>query len=177
LGDLAEPKTVVRLLEATSDSHATVRTNAIEALGKFSMHLVDEALQEQVTHCMLGSLEDQEVAVRRSATAVLGSYWSLPEVSALGAADENKQLRAVAALAESKDLRVLQPLVAALGDTSDRVRSEAILALALFEDRAVEALKSALKHQDTRIRTGAQEALELIGTSAAVAALAQGDGL
>ena len=82
-------------------------------------------------------------------------------VKALGSEKDHDAREAAAeALGEIGDSRVVEPLVAALGDTDDDVREAAAEALGKIGDpRAVDPLTAALNDPDHDVRKEAEKAL------------------
>jgi HEAT repeat protein len=85
--------------------------------------------------------------VRRSATKSLGALWKLPEVSRLGSDEGKVRRKAARELGELGDPRAVAPLIAALKDQSKNIIGQYY------------------------VQEASAEALKIIGTSEALAAL------
>lgn len=117
----------------------------------------------------LAALADEDVAIRRAASAALSRLAEpsaiAPLLTALGDSDAAVRAAAADALA-TFGARTVQPLVRQLSVPNPLVREAALRALAQQGARAVPALVPLLEGPSTTGRTEAAEALALIGAPA-----------
>ena len=93
-------------------------------------------------------------------------WWTLQQ---LKSKDAKTRLVAVEKLAAMEDVSVLDPLLAALGDTDPGVRRLTVSALGKLKDeRAANPLVKALHDRDAAVREAAAEALREIGDKRAM---------
>jgi len=80
---------------------------------------------------------------------------------------------AVVVLGQTRDIRVVPPLIQALGDEDGIIHQKAMEALVKLGGMAVESLIGALKHSNSAVRWRAAEILGQIGNDAAVGPLSR----
>ncbi len=125
------------------------------------------------------SLSDPDLTVRLLAVDTLAQQRDLaPSMLPLAAAseDDNREVRvrAIRALAASRDRRAVVPLLARLGDVDRQVRIEAMEALGAIGDaRAAPALKRQLGDLADDVRVAAALALGKLKVADAVPAIAE----
>jgi len=187
LGLLADVRAVGSVVAAFRDDHEDVRRSATRSLGQI-WQLPDliqlgssdgivrlraaEALGKlgdaRAVEPLITALRDDHAGVRRSATRALGQIWQLPDLTQLGSSDGTMRSKAALILGELGDARAVEPLIAALKDEHENVRSEATLALGLVGNVALKPLIAGLEDSDASVRQGVAEALELLEDARAV---------
>ncbi len=178
---------VPALLKAFSDKEATVRADAVAALGEGNFLLL---ANKPAQRAIAGMLKDKNGLVRAAAAgAVHGMEVEdlginlLPQLMAL-LKDKEPKVRAAAALAlpelREEAEKAVPQLIAALKDKDAKVRWAAVRALSeIGEGKGiVEALGRALSDKDEAVRLEAAERLdEFLGeTRRAMAALIKATG-
>lgn len=157
------------LVEQLGDEDASVRDNAVKALG---------GIGELAVPVLIQALSDDNPFVRLEATRVLGGIGKPAEhaVPALEKLlrDENVTIRIMAADAlcnidNSRGDTVIPVLMQALGDEDIVIRHDAVSALARIganTEAAVPALIVAFEDENSSVRAEAAEALARIGVPA-----------
>lgn len=152
LGQLGDTRAVGPLLTLLADE-PSLRARAVTALGQIR----DERAVEPLTKV----LRDNDEVVRCGAITALGRIWELQQLVRLG--DEREVVRghAAATLGQLGDMRAVQPLVAALRDSTGAVCASAATALGQLGDvQTVTPLISVLLTRDEpTARRSAAEAL------------------
>lgn len=182
LGNLGDARAVQPLTAMLRDRNVRVKQAAAVALGKLgdvraadSLVLVLQDLESQikkeagdalrqlggeVIEPLRAALQDGDEVARLTATAALGEIWSLPDMVLLGSSSWKARTSGAQALGQVRDLRIVEPLVAALKDSSENVREAVVKALAQVGDmRAVESLIATLSDRDEGVRQAAITAL------------------
>jgi HEAT repeat protein len=162
LAKIGDP-TIEPVIAALRDSNSKVREGAAEALARIG--------EARAVGPLLTALEDGDSYVRKAAAEALAKIGDGRAVEPLITAlkDEDRVVRGAAAwaLGQMADERAIEPLMTALGDREACVRAlggpDPPKALARIGRPAVEPLIGALRHNDSRVRQGAAEALGLIG--------------
>jgi HEAT repeat protein len=134
------------LIKALRDPDATARARAARILGDNREPNAAEALR-------LAMMDDPDLSVRQEAAVALGRIGVVePLMDAVAMPDARVRLIAIKALGQIGDPRSIKPLIVALRDSSNEVRSHAAFALNKIGAPAVEALIAALRHPDAVVR-------------------------
>lgn len=152
----------VQALIELGDDDQRVRLFAASALGRSH----DMRAIKPLLITLLLSHKQNDDAMRLATTRALGQLYHLPEVVQLG--DEQAQTRQTAAalLAQQKNKRTVDPLIAALGDQDANVRRLVANALGTIGDpRAVVPLLTTLRDPNGKVRGQAAKALQQVGPS------------
>jgi len=120
---------------------------------------------------LIHSFEDEDWDIRKNATKSLVKIGK-PSVEMLIKALKGEKWRvrwhAAETLGEIGDIQAVEPLIKALNDENNGVRSNSMIALVNIGEPAVEMLINALKDKKCPIRSNAAEALGEIGDTRAV---------
>ena len=120
---------------------------------------------------LIHSFEDEDWDIRKNATKSLVKIGK-PSVEMLIKALKGEKWRvrwhAAETLGEIGDIPAVEPLIKALNDENNGVRSNSMIALVNIGEPAVEMLINALKDKKCPIRSNAAEALGEIGDTRAV---------
>ena len=120
---------------------------------------------------LIHSFEDEDWDIRKNATKSLVKIGK-PSVEMLIKALKGGKWRvrwhAAETLGEIRDIQAVEPLIKALNDENNGVRSNSMIALVNIGVPAVEMLINALKDKKCPIRSNAAEALGEIGDTRAV---------
>lgn len=161
LGKLGDKRTVTSLIVALKFGDENVRSAAAEALGKLG--------DVQAVEPLIAALKYRGENVRRAATQALGRIWQLSYLIKLGSNNNWERGLAAGALGKLGDVRVVEPLIAALKDSDKDVRRAATGALGKLGDvRAVEPLLTVLKDNDDYVRGSSVWALGKLGDARTV---------
>lgn len=168
LGRLGDPAARDALQRAARDGDASVRSEAVRAIGELGGDSDVEVLIDVLR-------DDTEPVVRAMAAAQLGMFAGRRAFEALAAAltrpgeDDDVRSSCAEALGTSEEPEALPLLLDALRDPSALVRYDAALALGQLGDtRALEPLRERLEHDDAElpdvgsIRTIAAESIASI---------------
>jgi HEAT repeat protein len=124
LGQLGDSRAVDPLMEVLQQSYALARpyesTTIAQALN---------ALGSPTDKPLLAGLRDSDHKIRQRALIALGRTWNLPAVAKLADNDPGTRREAIRELADSSDMRAIDPLLAALKDEDQSVRWEAVKVL------------------------------------------------
>ncbi|MHC4579379.1 MAG: HEAT repeat domain-containing protein [Planctomycetota bacterium] len=153
LGDLKDRRAVEALVATLNDPAGRVRARAAEALGKIG--------DRRAVPPLIEKLKDEDGSVRSAAAMALAWLRDPGARDALHAAtqDPSAPVRGSAAIALAW-LGDLTPLLEALQDPAERVRTRAAGALGRLKNRrAVPALVAALRDRAAAVRRGAGHAL------------------
>lgn len=199
LGDLRDPQAVESLADALKDDELSgVRWKAAEALSKIGVPAVD-ALIGALSHedddvrwksaIALGEigdskavgplitlLRDEDRFVKSRAAQALGMIGDAavdPLIHALREGDGNLRWGAAIALGKIRDTRAIIPLIHALADKYENVRSESATSLAGFGKPALAPLLQFLKFSDGPMRLEVVTALGELKDSDAIHPLIQ----
>lgn len=199
LGDLRDPRAVESLADALKDDELSgVRWKAAEALSKIGVPAVD-ALIGALSHedddvrwksaIALGEigdskavgplitlLRDEDRFVKSRAAQALGMIGDAavdPLIHALREGDGNLRWGAAIALGKIRDTRAIIPLIHALADKYENVRSESATSLAGFGKPALAPLLQFLKFSDGPMRLEVVTALGELKDSDAIHPLIQ----
>jgi HEAT repeat protein len=168
--DTTKAKVVAALVAALSDSVASVREDAVYALGQLEAEAAVGPLTASLTR-------DASPKVRHMAAWALGQIGSPDGVAGLGLAatkDQSEDVRGMAiwALGQIEDPASVPVLVAVLADASPEMRGRAAWALGTIEPESAPAgLLAALRDAVPSVRLRAAWALGQIEDPAAVPAL------
>jgi len=162
LGQLGDTWAVDPLLAVLDDNAPSLRASAATALGQIENERAVESLTE--------ALKDDDEVVRRKAISALGRIWKLPQLVRLGDDSEAVRGRAALALGRLGDMRVVQPLVAALRDQDGAACASAAMALGqLGSAQTVEPLISVLlTRKEPAARMNAAKAMGELGNKRAI---------
>jgi len=166
LGRLKNPRTAGDLADVLGDEVEEVVNLAVQGLGR---------LGELAVPRLLPRLESNDVAVRRAATRALGQAWQFAELEDLGGVEASARLAALDRLAQRRDTRAVEAVVAAARwDPELAVRQRAVEALAQLGDtRAVGPLLTVLEDGTPSLRAGVAAALGRLGDERAVEPLTE----
>jgi HEAT repeat protein len=137
------PPAVEPLITALSHPNDDVRWKAAIALGEIG--------DVRATDPLIDLLKDSDRFIKGRAAYALGKIGSpavVPLITALETGDGSLRWGAVIALGKIRDERAIRPLIQALGDRYENVRSEAIAALGLFGDAIRDPLLEAMQQPD-----------------------------
>jgi len=127
--------------------------------------------EEPTVEMLIHSLEDEDWDVRKNAAKALVKIGE-PSVEMLIIAlkDEKWRVRwhAAETLGETGDIQAVEPLINALNDENNGVRSNSTIALVNIGEPAVKKLINALKDKEWHIRSNAAETLGELGDTRAV---------
>ena len=162
LGQLGDTWAIDPLLAVLDDNAPPLRASAATALGQIENERAVESLTE--------ALKDDDEVVRRKAISALGRIWKLPQLVRLGDDSEAVRGRAALALGRLGDMRVVQPLVAALRDQDGAACASAAMALGqLGSAQTVEPLISVLlTRKEPAARMNAAKAMGELGNKRAI---------
>jgi HEAT repeat protein len=199
LGELRDPRAVEYLTAALkNDELSGVRWKAAEALAKIGAPAVN-ALIGALTHedddvrwkaaialgetgdsravePLIALLCDEDRFVKSRAAHALGMIGEAavdPLVHALRQGDGNLRWGAATALGKIRDTRAIRPLICALADKYENVRSESATSLAGFGKPALAPLLEFLKFSDAPLRLEVVTALGELKDSDAIHPLIQ----
>ena len=156
------------LMGALSDPEASVRAQAVTALGQLEYAPAVEPL--------MGALQDEDAEIRENAAWALGQIGDDRAVGPLSSAlkDSEPAVREQAAwaLGQIEAEQSAEALAASLVDEDPDVREQAAWALGMIQSTAaVHAVMEALKDSDPDVRQQAAWALGMIQSTAAVHAV------
>ena len=120
---------------------------------------------------LIRSFEDEDWDIRKNATKSLvkiGKPSVEMLIKALKGGKWRERWHAAETLGEIGDIQAVEPLIKALNDENNGVRSNSMIALVNIGEPAVEMLINALKDKKCPIRSNAAEALGEIGDTRAV---------
>jgi HEAT repeat protein len=177
-------------MEALKDKNGDIRKQATVALGGIACYQIAhrQPVDRRVVEPLIEALKDKDSNVREEAAGALGCLCDqramTPLIEILKDKDEDSNVRAAAAGAlgylgqTSGDEKAREACIDAAKASKDKqlkygdMREEAMAWLRWGEtrgnDRAIEALISALKDKDSDVRLGACVALGIIGNPKAV---------
>lgn len=160
LGKLADDNALPALISATNDADQSVRLKATYALGQLGHSDAIDAL--------IARLDDPVQEVRLTAHEVLGGYGQRAIPQLINALTHKSALtRELSAnlLGDSADTTAIEPLITALNTDAWDVRFAIIEALGQMDDdnRAIEAIETALNDDDSRVRAIAKATLKMWG--------------
>lgn len=174
LGDLRDHRAIGPLMALlTGDEYTSIRWKAAEALAKIGTPAVEPlitALSHQnddvrwkaaialgeigdgrAIHPLIELLKDNDRFIKGRAAYALGKIGSpavIPLIIALDTGDGSLRWGAAIALGKIRDERAIRPLIRALGDRYENVRSEAVAALGVFGDAILDPILDALQQPD-----------------------------
>ena len=201
LGDLRDPRAIGPLMGVlTGDQYSSIRWKAAEALAKIGSpavfplitalsHPNDDvrwkaaiALGEigdaRAAGPLIDLLKDNDRFIKGRAAYALGKIGEtavVPLITALQTGDGSLRWGAVIALGKIRDPRAIGPLILALGDRYENVRSEAIASLGMIGDAIRDPLIAAMQQPDLSERLKLATALAETVNSPVVRILAGAD--
>jgi len=147
LGEIKTTKVLDSLIQALNNEDSYVRKSIVKILGKFKNSKVVQPLVEK--------LKDEDIAVQKEAAKSLIKIGEIERlIKSLKSKDKTVCETAVEALGETKDPRVIQPLIKTLAHRDDEIRAKAAESLKVFDtEDAKEAIKAfEIKELESRIK-------------------------
>ena len=188
LGVMGESRAVDKLVEALKDADPWVRHEAAVALGRIgdprAVSALIESLNDPLEHvrmsamatlCSLGQasispliqalVDKNEDISRRAALALatIGEPSVEPLIDALSNQNPGIRKEAAAVLGQIGNTKAIPSLIETLADPDRAVRIDVVKALAALGVPAIAPLMQVFREGDVRTRTGAMEALWMLG--------------
>lgn len=154
------PPAIQSLSKLMGDTDVGLRVRAIDIVGKIG--------HTDGVRPLIHAMDDEERQVRDAAILALGDFGpsAIPMLAELKAdASWENRWGATYALMLIATPEAAEPLVAALVDEDERVRTQAIEGLTRMGSDAIPALTQAVKHENDAVRLAVITALSGIGTS------------
>jgi HEAT repeat protein len=168
LGDFADPRAVVPLVETLHDEDRAVRdaaTTALRKIGRAGIPVLVNALKNPN-----GNVQEAAVSILKD---LADPSTVEPMIECLRSRNWILRMHAAQALGTLGDERAIVPLVPLLMDPVKAVRVDTTDALARIGPASLDTLLGALRHNEWILRLHACEALGKIGAEQAVAPLSQ----
>jgi len=201
LGDLRDPRAIGPLMGVlTGDQYSSIRWKAAEALAKIGPPAVEpliaalshpnddvrwkaaialgEIADKRAIGPLIDLLKDNDRFIKGRAAYALGKIGEaavVPLIIALDTGDGSLRWGAAIALGKIRDERAIKPLIRALGDRYENVRSEAIASLGMIGDAIRDPLIAAMQQIDLSERLKLATALAEMVNSPVVLILAGAD--
>lgn len=168
LGDFADPRAVVPLVEVLHDEDRAVRDAATVALRKIGQAAIP---------VLVNALKNPNGNVQEAAVSILKDLADpstvAPMIDCLTSRNWIMRMHAAQALGVLRDQRAIVPLIPLLMDSVKAVRVDTTDALARIGPACLDTLLGALRHHEWILRLHACEALGKIGAERAVEPLCQ----